>query len=326
MPVRIPDDLPAKDVLMSENIFVMEERRAVHQDIRPLEIAVLNLMPTKIATETQLLRLLGNTPLQINITLFYPNSHQPKNTPEEHLLAFYQSFDQIRERKFDGLVITGAPVEHLPFEEVDYWQELQEIMDWSLGHVFATLHICWGAQAALYYHYGIPKQPIPQKQFGVFEHYVTRQNIKLLRGFDDTFYAPHSRHTEVERDAIERVSNLEILSQSRVSGVYLIISRDGHQVFVLGHPEYDPLTLHWEYQRDLRRGLPIAIPRNYYPDDAPDRPPVVHWRGHANLLFSNWLNYYVYQETPYDLRRIPHGSEEESRDLAGDRGLPVRSV
>ncbi|MDQ7839735.1 MAG: homoserine O-succinyltransferase [bacterium] len=308
MPVRISDDLPAKDVLMSENIFVMEERRALHQDIRPLEIAVLNLMPTKIATETQLLRLLGNTPLQINITLFYPDSYQPKNTPAEHLLAFYQPFAQIRERKFDGLVITGAPVEHLPFEEVDYWQELQEIMDWSLSHVFAALHICWGAQAALYYHYGIPKHPLPVKQFGVFEHYVTRQNIKLLRGFDDTFYAPHSRHTEVESEAIARVSDLEILSQSRGSGVYLIISRDGHQVFVLGHPEYDSLTLHGEYQRDLRRGLPITIPRNYYQDDAPDRPPVVRWRGHANLLYSNWLNYYVYQETPYDLRRIPHGS------------------
>ncbi|MBM3471129.1 MAG: homoserine O-succinyltransferase [Armatimonadetes bacterium] len=316
MPVRIPDDLPAKEVLMGENIFVMEERRAEHQDIRPLEIATLNLMPTKIATETQLIRLLGNTPLQINITLFYPNSYQPKNTPEEHLLAFYQTFGQIRERKFDGLVITGAPVEHLPFEEVDYWPELQEIMDWSLRHVFATLHICWGAQAALYHHYGIPKRPLPQKQFGVFPHHVARQNVKLLRGFDDTFYAPHSRHTEVDCEAVARASDLEILSQSNDSGIYLIISRDGHQVFVLGHPEYDPLTLHLEYQRDLRRGLRISIPRNYYPDDVPGRLPVVRWRGHANLLFSNWLNYYVYQETPYDLRRIPHGSDEEDAGLA----------
>lgn len=326
MPVRIPDDLPAKDVLSSENIFVMEERRAVHQDIRPLEIAVLNLMPTKIATETQLLRLLGNTPLQVNITLFHPSSYQPKSTPQEHLLAFYLSFDRIRERKFDGLVVTGAPVEHLPFEEVFYWQELQEIMDWSLHHAYATLHICWGAQAALYHHYGIPKHSLPEKQFGIFEHNVTRQNVKLLRGFDDTFLAPHSRHTEARREDIARESGLEILAESRDCGVYLVVSGDGRQVFVPGHPEYDPLTLHLEYQRDLRRGLPIAIPRNYYPDDDPGRPPTVRWRGHANLLFSNWLNYYVYQETPYDIQRVPHGSEDGGRGLAEGRGRTVRSV
>ncbi|NPV87784.1 MAG: homoserine O-succinyltransferase [Anaerolineae bacterium] len=305
MPVKIPNDLPAKEILTNENIFIMDEDRALHQDIRPLEIAILNLMPTKVATETQLLRLLGNTPLQINITLFYPNSHKSKNTPEEHLLAFYQTFDEIRERKFDGLVITGAPVEQMPFEEVDYWDELVEIMDWSLVNVFSTFHICWGAQAGLYYHYGIPKYPLPEKMFGVFEHYVTRKNIKLLRGFDDRFYAPHSRHTEIRREDIEKCPDLEILAESEEAGIYIVSSQKGHQIFVPGHSEYDPLTLHNEYVRDVNKGLPIAIPKNYYPNDDPSQPPVVRWRSHANLLYGNWLNYYVYQETPYDLRRIP---------------------
>ncbi len=315
MPVRIPDDLPAKDVLSEEGIFVMEERHALGQDIRPLEIAILNLMPTKIATETQLLRLLGNTPLQVNITLFYPGSYMPKNTPQEHLLAYYVPFDGVRDRKYDGLVITGAPVEHLPFEEVFYWQELQQIMEWSLDHVFATLHLCWAAQAALYHHYGIPKHPLPEKQFGVFEHYVTRKNVRLLRGFDDTFMAPHSRHTEARREEVARESGLETLAESRESGVYLIMSVDGRQLFVFGHPEYDPLTLHLEYQRDLQKRLPIAAPRNYYPGDDPGRPPTVSWRGHANLLFSNWLNYYVYQETPFDILRVPHGAEARGTSL-----------
>jgi homoserine O-succinyltransferase len=304
MPVNIANDLPAKEILENENIFVMSEDRAVHQDIRPLEIAVLNLMPTKITTETQLLRLMGNTPLQTNITLFYPNSHQSKNTPEEHLLAFYQSFDQIRERKFDGLIITGAPVEQKPFEEVDYWNELKEIMDWSLTNVFASLFICWGAQAGLYHFYHVPKYPLPTKMFGVFEHTTAHKNVKLLRGFDDVFYAPHSRHTEVRREDIEKAPELEILAESETAGIYLAISRNGHQVFVPGHPEYDPLTLKSEYDRDVKKGLPINVPQNYYPNDDPSQPPFVLWRGHANLLYSNWLNYYVYQETPFDLRRI----------------------
>ncbi len=304
MPVKIPTTLPARAILERENIFIMDEDRATRQDIRPLRVAILNLMPTKVATETQLLRLIGNSPLQTNITLFYPNSHHSKNTPEEHLLAFYQPFSEIRDRKFDGLVVTGAPVEHLPFEQVDYWRELQSIMDWSLTNVFATLYICWGAQAALYHHYGVPKYPLPAKMFGVFEHRTTRNHVKLLRGFDDTFYAPHSRHTEVKRSDIEKVPELEILAESDEAGIYLVISRNGHQVFVPGHPEYDPLTLKGEYDRDISKGLPIAIPANYYPQDDPSQTPVVRWRGHANLLYSNWLNYYVYQETPYDLRRI----------------------
>jgi homoserine O-succinyltransferase len=309
MPVRILNDLPAKEILTCENIFVMDEDRALHQDIRPLEIAILNLMPTKITTETQLLRLLGNSPLQTNITLFYPNSHHSKNTPEEHLLTFYQPFDQIRTRKFDGLIVTGAPVEQIPFEEVDYWKELQDIMDWSLDNVFASLFVCWGAQAGLYHHYGVPKYQLTEKMFGVFPHQVIYKNVKLMRGFDDVFYAPHSRHTEIRRGDIDKVPDLEILAESDEAGIYLVISHNGHQVFVPGHAEYDPLTLHAEYDRDVKKGLPIAIPKNYYPNDDPTRPPVVRWRGHANLLYSNWLNYYVYQETPYDLRQIPRGMQ-----------------
>ncbi|HEY9075768.1 MAG TPA: homoserine O-succinyltransferase [Anaerolineaceae bacterium] len=304
MPIKIPNSLPAKQILRDENIFVMDEDRALHQDIRPLQIAILNLMPTKIATETQLLRLLGNSPLQVEITLLRTASHQSKNTPEEHLLAFYQTIDQVVNQTFDGLVITGAPVENLPFEEVDYWDELKFIMDWSTHHVFSTFYICWGAQAGLYHKYGIPKYPLPAKMFGVFEHKVMKRNVKLLRGFDDIFLAPHSRHTEIRREDILQVPELDLLAESDEAGVYIVASKDEKSVFVTGHSEYDPLTLKSEYDRDVKAGLPIDVPRNYYPDDDPARPPVVRWRGHANLLYVNWLNYYVYQETPYDLQEI----------------------
>jgi homoserine O-succinyltransferase/O-acetyltransferase len=304
MPIKIPDQLPAKEILKSENIFVMDEDRAVHQDIRPLKIAILNLMPTKIATETQLLRLLGNTAIQVEVTLVRTKSYQSKNTPEEHLLEFYLTFDEIKDQRFDALIITGAPVEHLPFEQVDYWEELQAIMDWGLHHVFSLFYICWGAQAALYHQFGIPKYPLPAKQFGVFPHRVIQQNVKLLRGFDDVFYAPHSRHTEIRHADIEKVSELEILAESDEAGVYMVGTRDGRQVFVTGHSEYDPLTLKKEYDRDVAAGLPITIPVNYYPNDDPACAPIVRWRGHANLLFANWINYYVYQETPYDLNQL----------------------
>ncbi|MHC1782183.1 MAG: homoserine O-succinyltransferase [Anaerolineaceae bacterium] len=306
MPIKIPDQLPAKEILKSENIFIMDEDRAVHQDIRPLQIAILNLMPTKITTETQLLRLLGNTSLQVEVTLVRTHSHQSKNTPEEHLLNFYETFDQIKDRKFDGLIVTGAPVEQMEFEDVDYWDELKAIMDWGFEHVFSLFFICWGAQAALHHQFGIPKYPLPAKQFGVFRHRVTEKNVKLLRGFDDTFYAPHSRHTEIRREDIEKVSGLKILAESDEAGVYIVASDDGRQVFVTGHSEYDPLTLKKEYDRDVAAGLPIAVPTNYYPDDDPAQTPQVRWRGHAHLLFANWINYYVYQETPYDLAQF-HG-------------------
>jgi len=304
MPIRIPDNLPAAETLNNENIFVMFEDRAYHQDIRPLKIVILNLMPTKITTETQLLRLIGNTPLQIEIILMHPKSHTPKNTPEEHLLEFYKTFDEIRDEHFDGLIITGAPVEQLPFEQVNYWDELTQIMDWSLTNVYSTLHICWGAQAGLYHHYGIPKYDIPQKMFGVFAHTKAKEHIKLLRGFDDVFYVPHSRHTEIRKEDICKVDDLEILSESEEAGVYLVASKDGRHIFATGHSEYDPLTLKAEYERDLERGLNIAIPKNYFPEDDPSKQPIVRWRGHGNLLFLNWLNYYVYQETPYDLTQI----------------------
>ena len=304
MPIRIPDNLPAAETLNNENIFVMFEDRAYHQDIRPLKIVILNLMPTKITTETQLLRLIGNTPLQIEIILMHPKSHTPKNTPEEHLLEFYKTFDEIRDEHFDGLIITGAPVEQLPFEQVNYWDELTQIMDWSLTNVYSTLHICWGAQAGLYHHYGIPKYDIPQKLFGVFAHTKAKEHIKLLRGFDDVFYVPHSRHTEIRKEDICKVDDLEILSESEEAGVYLVASKDGRHIFATGHSEYDPLTLKAEYERDLERGLNIAIPKNYFPEDDPSKQPIVRWRGHGNLLFLNWLNYYVYQETPYDLTQI----------------------
>jgi homoserine O-succinyltransferase len=306
MPVRIPTTLPARVILERENIFVMGHERAERQDIRPLRVAILNLMPTKIQTETQLLRLLGNSALQVEITLLQTATYQPKNTDADHLIAHYKTWEQVRNEKFDGLVITGAPIEHLPFEEVEYWDELCTIMDWAQTNVFSTFYICWGAQAGLYHRYGIPKYPLSQKMFGVFEHKVLVRNQKLLRGFDDTFLAPHSRHTEVRAADLEKIDDLKLLAVSDVAGVYLAASRDGRHIFVTGHSEYDPLTLKGEYDRDVKQGLPIQIPRNYFPGDDPSRPPLVRWRGHANLLFANWLNYHVYQVTPYDLKHIPH--------------------
>jgi homoserine O-succinyltransferase len=304
MPIKIPDNLPASETLARENIFIMGAARAFHQDIRPLRIAILNLMPTKIATETQILRLLGNSPLQLEIILLHPGSHTSKNTSTEHLAAFYKTFAEVSGDKFDGLVITGAPVEQLEFEAVNYWEELKEIMDWAAHHVFSTFHVCWGAQAGLYHHYGVPKYPLPAKMFGVFPHRIVKQNVKLMRGFDDEFWAPHSRHTEVRREDILKVPELEILSESEEAGVYIAASRDGRQIFVTGHSEYDPLTLKAEYDRDVAKGLEISVPRNYFPNDNPARPPLVRWRSHANLLYANWLNYYVYQETPFDLNEI----------------------
>jgi homoserine O-succinyltransferase len=301
MPIKIPDNLPAAKILTNENIFVMDERRAYTQDIRPLRIAILNLMPLKSVTETQLLRLLGNSPLQVEIILLNPDSHISKNTSQEHLANFYNTFEDIKDQKFDGLIITGAPVELLEFEDLSYWQELQEIMDWSRHNVFSTLHICVGAQAGLYHHYGIPKYPLDAKMFGVFPHTINKKNVPLLRGFDDEFFVPHSRHTEVRREDIDKVSDIEILSESKESGVYIVSSKDGRLIFVTGHSEYDDNSLKSEYDRDVAKGLDIAIPRYYYPNDDPSQTPLVKWRGHANLLFTNWLNYHVYQETPYDL-------------------------
>lgn len=304
MPIKIQDNLPAKEVLNSENIFVMTEERAKQQDIRPLRIAILNLMPTKITTETQLLRLLGNSPLQVDVVLLHPQTHQSKNTSKEHLTTFYKAFDCVKDEKFDGLIITGAPVENLPFEEVNYWEELKEIMDWSLTNVYSTFHICWGAQAGLYHHFGIPKYPLEEKMFGVFPHKVSRKNVMLMRGFDDEFYAPHSRHTGVRREDIEKVSDLDILAESEEAGIYLLKTKGGRQIYVTGHSEYDPLTLKGEYDRDVASNLPIKVPKNYFPSDDPAREPLVRWRSHANLLFANWLNYFVYQETPFDLNEL----------------------
>lgn len=301
MPLNVPDNLPAIKQLREENIFVMQETRAVHQDIRPLRILILNLMPVKITTETHLLRMLSNNPLQIEITLMHTMTHTSKNTPVEHLKAFYKTFHQVKEKKFDGLIITGAPVEHMEFEEVDYWKELTEIMDWSASHVTSTLYICWAAQAGLYYFYGIPKYPLPEKMFGVFRHRIINPRIPLVRGFDDEFLAPHSRHTEIRRSDIEKIHDLEIVSESDKAGVYIVVAKDGRKVFVTGHSEYDPYTLRDEYLRDKNKGLQIHIPENYFPDDDPSKEPLVYWRSHANLLFSNWLNYYVYQVTPYIL-------------------------
>ncbi len=308
MPIQIPNDLPAAEVLQQENIFVMPENRATTQDIRPLEIVLLNLMPTKVVTETQLSRLLGNTPLQVRLELMHTSTHTSKNTSQDHLLNFYKSFDELKDRKFDGMVITGAPVEQMDFEDVDYWQELCQIMEWSKTNVHSTLHICWGAQAGLYYHYGINKQPLPEKMFGVFPHTVDYRRSILLRGFDDLFWVPHSRHTTVLREDIEAVPDLKILASSAESGVYAIANKGGKQIFITGHSEYDPDTLEREYLRDKNLGLPIRVPENYYPNDDDTQPPIVRWRGHANLLFSNWLNYFVYQTTPYDIMEI--GKEE----------------
>ena len=304
MPIKIPDDLPAAKTLLDENIFVMFEDRARHQDVRPLSIAILNLMPTKIITETQLLRLLGNSPLQVDIVLLHPQNHNSRNTSKEHLTTFYKHFDDIKSEKFDGMIITGAPVEQLEFREVDYWTELEDIMDWAADNVFSTLYLCWGAQAALFHHYGIPKYPLKKKLFGVFAHSVSDKNVRLFRGFDDIFYAPHSRHTEIRKDDINSVSDLQVLSESEEAGVYIVGTKDQRRIFVTGHSEYDALTLELEYERDVARGLEIDIPCNYYPNDNPKLPPRVLWRSHSNLLFSNWLNYYVYQETPYDKNKI----------------------
>lgn len=304
MPVKIPDNLPAVQVLNNENIFVMTEKRATGQDIRPLRVAILNLMPTKEVTETQLLRVIGNTPLQIEVVFLRTATHNSKNTSAAHLDAFYQTFDEVRDRKFDGLVITGAPVEQLEFEEVDYWAELTRIIDWAEKHVFSTLYICWAAQAGLYYHYGVPKYQLEKKCFGVFRHRVLCPNHPLMRGFDTTFHAPHSRHTEVRAEDIERVDDLILLSVSDRAGVYIVADKSGKRVFVTGHSEYDPNTLKLEYERDRARGLDIQVPYHYFPNDDPTQPPNVRWRAHSNLLFQNWLNYCVYQETPYDLEKI----------------------
>ena len=307
MPIKIPNALPATDTLRSENIFVMTETRAMTQDIRPLQILLLNLMPTKIDTETQLARVLGNTPLQIELELIAPTGHVSKNTSQEHMLAFYKTFDQVKHRTFDGLIITGAPVEMMDFEEVDYWPELCEIMEWSKTHAHSTLHICWGAQAGLYYHYGIQKQLLPQKLFGVFRHTVEDPNYILFRGFDDKFWVPHSRNTTVAREDIEGVEGLKVLSASPEAGVYAVKSPEGKQVFLMGHAEYDPDTLKKEYLRDVNAGVDIQLPANYFPDDDPGQPPIVRWRSCAHLLYANWLNYCVYQTTPYEIGEIKEG-------------------
>jgi len=304
MPIKIPNKLPATKILQKENVFVMTEKRALKQDVRPLRILILNIMPTKIVTETQLMRLLSNTPLQAEIDLLRMKTHVSKNTSEEHLQAFYKEFDFVKNNKYDGMIITGAPVEKLDFEEVNYWDELKEIMEWTKQNVTSTLHICWGAQAGLKYHYNIPKYPLPNKMFGIFEHKVLNKKSKLLRGFDDVFYAPHSRHTEIRREDVEKVPELQILSESDEAGIYIVASKDRKNIFVTGHSEYDADTLHKEYMRDLDAGLPIEVPVNYYPNDDHTKAPLVTWRSHANLLFSNWLNYYVYQTTPYDIERI----------------------
>ena len=304
MPIQIPNDLPAAEILQQENIFVMTENRAVAQDIRPLEIVLLNLMPTKVATETQFTRLLGNTPLQVHLELMHTTTHVAKNTSQDHLLNFYKSFDELKHRKFDGMVITGAPVENMPFEDVDYWQELCQIMEWSKTNVHSTIHICWGAQAGLYYHYGINKHDLPEKLFGVFPHSADYKRSILLRGFDDEFWVPHSRHTTVHREDIEAVPDLKILASSQQAGVYAVMNKEGRQIFITGHSEYDPNTLHNEYTRDKNLGLPIRVPENYYPGDDDTKEPLVRWRSHGNLLFCNWLNYFVYQTTPYNIMSI----------------------
>ena len=304
MPIRIPNDLPAVKTLNEENIFVMTETRAITQDIRPLKILLLNLMPKKIETETQLSRLLGNSPLQVELELIHTKSHKSKNTPAEHLLAFYKTFEDVKHRTFDGLIITGAPVENMPFEEVEYWDELCEIMEWSKTHVHSTFHICWGAQAGLYYHFGIDKKPLDKKMFGVFKHKADYKKSILFRGFDDEFMVPHSRHTTVDIEDVKKVPEIKILASSEEAGVYAMATAEGKQIFITGHSEYDANTLANEYFRDLNEGKPIEIPKNYFPDDNPENEPVVTWRSHANLLYSNWLNYFVYQTTPYDIEQI----------------------
>ena len=304
MPLNVPDNLPAIEVLQRENIFIMDESRAIHQDIRPIRIVILNIMPIKQTTETHLLRVLSNTPLQTEIQLLYPISHVSKTAPIEYLRTFYKTFDEIKDQNFDGMIITGAPVELLEFEEVDYWDELREIMDWSAKHVTSTLFICWGAQAGLYHFFNIPKYPLPKKMFGIFPHYINNKIIPLTRGFDDLFLAPHSRHTEIKAEDVRKIEQLDLVVESEIAGVYIVMNRNGRQIFVTGHSEYDPDTLKTEYERDLKKGLEVEIPYNYFPDNNPEKEPSVTWRSHANLLFTNWLNYYVYQITPYDLNKL----------------------
>ena len=305
MPIRVQNDLPVREILEKENIFVMDEHRAMHQDIRPISIGLLNLMPLKEDTELQILRSLSNTPLQVDVTFVMVSSHVSKNTPTSHLNKFYYRFEEIRERKFDGFIITGAPVEQIPFEEVDYWEELKEIMEWSKTHVTSTLHLCWGAQAGIYYHYGIDKEMLPQKVFGVFRHRVLNRKIPLVRGFDDVFLAPHSRHTQTPIDKVRADDRLTILAESEEAGLFLAMAENGRKIFVMGHPEYDRITLDQEYKRDLSKGLDIQMPKHYYTDDDPSVRPLLTWRAAANNLYTNWLNYYVYQVTPYDLYGTP---------------------
>jgi len=304
MPIKIPDQLPSKDILESENIFVMTENIAIHQDIRELRLLILNLMPTKIVTETQLLRKLANTPLQIEVEFLQTLSYSPKNADPEHLASFYTTFDKIRDRHYDGMIITGAPVENLEFEDVDYWNELCGIMEWTSRNVFSTLHICWGAQAALYYHYGVRKYPLGPKLSGIFRHTVLKPQSPFFRGFDDEFFMPHSRYTGIFESDILSVPDLELLSVSDEAGVFAVKSTDNRRVFLTGHPEYDANTLALEYIRDIGKGLSVEVPKNYFPDDDPDKEPLVYWRAHAQLMYSNWLNYYVYQSTPYDMQKI----------------------
>lgn len=304
MPLNVPDNLPAIDILKEENIFVITETKAIHQDIRPLKLVILNLMPVKITTETHLLRMLSNSPLQVEISLLNIETHISKNTSLEHLKAFYLSFNKIKDQKFDGMIITGAPVELLDFEQVDYWEELKTIMDWSKHHVTSTLYICWAAQAGLYYHYGIKKYPADKKIFGIFRHTLNNSLVPLVRGFDEEFLAPHSRHTDIKREDILKIKELELVAESKDAGVYIVTSKDGRQIFVTGHSEYEACTLQDEYNRDLAKGLNIEIPKNYFPDDDPSKPPKTLWKSHASLLYSNWLNYYVYQQTPFILDEI----------------------
>ncbi len=305
MPIRVQNDLPAKEILEQENIFVMDDHRATHQDIRPIRIGLLNLMPLKEDTELQILRSLSNTPLQIDVVFINVSSHESKNTSTSHLNKFYLPFNEVKDQKFDGFIITGAPVEQMPFEEVDYWEELTQIMEWTKTNVTSTLHLCWGAQAALYYHYGINKVPLEKKLFGVFSHKVLNRKIPLVRGFDDVFLAPHSRHTDVPAEKIRQDGRITILAESKKAGAFLSMAQDGRQIFVIGHPEYDRVTLDGEYKRDLAKGLPIEIPENYYPDNDPQNRPLLTWRAHGNNLYTNWLNYYVYQVTPYNMIGTP---------------------
>ena len=304
MPLNLPDKLPAIELLKEENIFVIDTSRATQQDIRPLRIVILNLMPLKITTETDLVRLLSNTPLQVEISFMKIKSHTSKNTPIEHMQTFYTDFEQMRNEKYDGMIITGAPVEQMDFEEVTYWEEITEIFDWARTHVTSTLYICWAAQAGLYHFYGVPKYDLPAKMFGVFRHTLREPYVPIFRGFDDEFYVPHSRHTEIRREDVMKVPDLTLLSESEESGVYMAMARGGREFFITGHSEYSPYTLNDEYMRDVNKGLPIAVPRNYYRNNNPALGPVVRWRGHANLLFTNWLNYYVYQETPFRIEDI----------------------